>query len=112
MIGPLFAGMLYRWPDRLAIFLTIGLLAYVLVYRRAGRGDRPFPRGSLIFCGCLFLGSLVDMARGPFVDCTWLGLIFGAIVGGIDGLIRWSPPTGKVAQPPVPAGVWDRELDQ
>ncbi len=112
MIDPVFAGMVYQWPDRIAILSTIALLAYVCVYRKARRADGRLPLGSLIFCGSLFLGSLLDMVRGPSVDFTWLGLISGAIAGGFVGLIRLCIPPGKLTRPPIPAGVWDRELDR
>ena len=71
---PRAAMALFPLHHRLLIVLTIALLAYFCVYRRARRADGRFPIGSLIFCGCLLLGSLVDLPRGPFVDVTWLGL--------------------------------------
>ena len=88
MIGPLFALAPFPWPHRFLIILPIALLAYRCVYKRVRRGAGPFPLGSLVFCGSLLLGFVVDQTRGPFVDFAILGLFFGAAIGGVVGLSR------------------------
>jgi hypothetical protein len=79
------------WHQRLAILVMITLLAYFGVYTRARQSRRSgtrFPLGFLIFCLCSFLGFIADQARGPFLEYTLLGLIAGALLGGLVTITR------------------------
>ena len=114
MAGPVFALTPFPWPYRLAIFLDIALLTFFSVSvraRLARRRGRLFPLGSLVLCACTLCGSVMDVARGPFLEFTGVGLLCGGVAGGLLGLVRALPAPAKVAKPGASVGVRDRDYD-
>jgi len=114
LVNPVFALTPFTWQHRVAVFLGIALLTFYSVGVRAFRarqlGGR-FPLGSLVLCDCLFLGFVLDEARGPFLELTLVGVIVGAVAGGQVGVIGMLSRSPKARNPNTSAGVWDRVFD-